>query len=70
MGRKFIKILSLQEYAKKKRKDRVEFLEYETCNNCEFYRKENDVCLGNGNISGLKNISYCPISKKALNKVH
>ncbi len=70
MGRKFLKILSLQEYAKKKRRNRVELLEHESCYYCEFYRKENEVCIGGGNIKNLKTISYCPISRKTLKQIH
>jgi|GEM_PF-3188879 len=70
MGRKVLKILSLQEYGKKKRKKRVEFLDYEACCFCEFYRKENKVCLGGNKITKLKNISFCPISKKFIKQLH
>lgn len=70
MSRKFLKILSLQEYAKRKKKDRVEFMGYEACCYCEFFRKESEVCLAGGKITRLNNISCCPISKKILKQIH
>ncbi len=70
MEKKFVKIPSLQEYARKKRKERVEFMDYESCHYCEFYRKENEVCLAGGNIARLKDISFCPVSKRVLNQAH
>ena len=61
------KIISLQEYAKKRRKQRVGFLDCEEdCRSCEFYRKESEVCLGGNNIIKLKHISYCPITNKKI----
>ncbi len=66
MKRKIKKIVSLQEYAKKRRKERVEYLDYEDCYFCEFYRPENEVCLAGNNIIKLKHISYCPITNRKI----
>lgn len=66
MKRKIKKILSLQEYAGKRRKERVEILDYENCLYCEFFRKENEVCLGGNSIIKLKHISYCPITNRKI----
>lgn len=66
MSRRIKKILSLQEYAKKRRRERVVFLDSEDCSSCDFFRKESEVCLGADNIIKLKHISYCPITNKKI----
>jgi hypothetical protein len=66
MKRKISRILSLQEYAKKRRKERVGYLESDECAFCEFFRKESQVCLGGGGIVRLNLISQCPITRKYL----
>lgn len=66
MKRKVKKILSLQEYAKKRRTERIEFFNSEDCDLCELYRKENEVCIAGNNIIKLKSIYYCPITNRKL----
>ena len=66
MKRRIKKIISLQEYAKKRRKERIEFMDYDDCRVCEFYRKDNEVCVGSNNVIKLKHISYCPITNRKI----
>lgn len=66
MKKRIRKILSLQEYAKKRRIERVEFFDCEDCNICEFFRQENDVCLAGNNIIKLKHLLYCPITNRKI----
>jgi hypothetical protein len=66
MKKKVIYIPTLQEYMKKRKKERVDFLEIRNCNDCDYYRDDLNVCLCNDNIKTLSGLKTCPITSRDL----
>jgi len=66
MKRKVTYIPTLQEYMKKRKKQRVEFLEIKSCLDCDYFRKDNDVCLWGNSVKVLTALEVCPITSRDL----
>jgi len=66
MRRKIRYIPTLQEYMKKRKRQQAKFLEINNCKDCDFFRKDNDVCLWGDNIKILTILKTCPITDRKL----
>lgn len=63
---KVVYIPTLQEYAKKRKNHNTESFELLNCSNCNFCRKELNICLWGENIRNLKSLTSCPATNRVL----
>jgi len=59
-------IPTLQEYAKKRKRLRDELSDIMRCCDCDYYRKDVDVCLWNDNVREITRLQTCPITNRDL----
>jgi len=57
-------IPTLQEYAKKRKKDNLECSEILGCEDCEFCKNSLDACIWGENIRNISSLTSCPITRK------
>lgn len=66
MRKKVSYIPTLQEYMKKRKRERAEFLELKSCLDCEYFRNESEVCLWGDSVRVLTTLKVCPITYRDL----
>jgi len=59
-------IPTLQEYMKKRKKFRSEYLELQSCIDCDYFRKDLEVCIWGDNVKILSMLKTCPITYRVL----
>ncbi|MDD3012176.1 MAG: hypothetical protein PHC34_00545 [Candidatus Gastranaerophilales bacterium] len=65
MKQKVRYIPTLQDYMKKRKKERTEFLDL-NCMDCDYYRKGLEVCLWADNVKMLSMLKTCPVTYRVL----
>lgn len=66
MKKKITYIPTLQEYMRKRKKQRIESLELENCKDCDYYREDSNVCLWEDGLRKLMDLKVCPITNRDL----
>lgn len=66
MTKRVTYIPTLQEYMRKRRKQRTELQDLKTCKECDYYRNDSDVCLWGDNVRVLTALKTCPITFREL----
>ncbi|MFH0702685.1 MAG: hypothetical protein V2B14_04005 [bacterium] len=66
MTKKVSHIPTLQEYVRKRKKLRAEWSELKSCIDCDYYRKDLDVCLWGDTVKIVSTLSACPITYRDL----
>lgn len=66
MAKRVTHIPTLQEYARRRRVKRAEFLELSSCTDCDYFRSGLNVCLWGNNIKSVSSISSCPVTHRDL----
>ena len=66
MKQKIKYIPTLQEYVKKRKKSRTEYLELNNCSDCDYYRRDIEVCIWGNNVKILSMLRTCPITYRVL----
>jgi hypothetical protein len=55
-------IPTLQEYAKKRKQELLEFQEISDCENCEFCRSSLNACIFGENVRNIDLLNTCPLT--------
>ena len=66
MKRKVTYIPTLQEYIKQKRKQKITLSDLQTCDECDYYRQDSEVCVWGENLRVLTTLKTCPITNRDL----
>jgi hypothetical protein len=66
MSRNRVYIPTLQEYMKKRKKDHLRLLDVQSCNDCDYYRCNFQVCIWGNGIKSLKTMKACPVTDRLI----
>ena len=66
MAKKVRYIPTLQDYVKKRKRERAYFLELKSCLECDYYRRDTEVCLWGDTVRGITTLKTCPVTFRDL----
>ena len=52
--------------SKKRKIERAEFMDYKNCQECDYFRIENNVCLWGNSVKILSILKICPLTNRIL----